>query len=179
MDYGKRIKELRMQHGFSQQALADKAGTAKGTIQQYEAGKRQPRLEQLGKIADALEVPLSEILGIAEQDTAQAQKIALYRERAKEKLEAAKREGAPPDMVENFEQIIALAEESIMELAVRSAILVPETAEKPLSRYEEELLTEFAKLSEEGQLIAIGRIKELAQIPAYCLFDKRSNNRAR
>lgn len=178
MDYGKRIKELRMQHGFSQQALADKAGTAKGTIQQYEAGKRQPRLEQLGKIADALEVPLSEILGISEQDTAQAQKLALYREKAKEKLEAAKQDGAPPDMIENFEQIIALAEESIMELAAQP-VVVSEGDKKPLNQNEDELLTEFAKLSEEGQRIAIGRIKELAQIPAYCPFDKHSNKKAR
>ena len=65
-----------------------------------------------------------------------------------------------------------------MELAAQP-VVVPEGDKKPLNQNEDELLTEFAKLSEEGQRIAIGRIKELAQIPAYCPFDKHSNKKAR
>lgn len=51
---GQRIKAMRRKASLTQAELAEKAGTATGTIQQYELGKRQPRLEQLQKIADVL-----------------------------------------------------------------------------------------------------------------------------
>ena len=54
MSIGQLIKEARKAVGLTQRELAEKAGTATGTIQQYELGKRQPRLEQLQKIADVL-----------------------------------------------------------------------------------------------------------------------------
>lgn len=54
MTIGKRIKMLRENAGLTQKELAQKSGTAVGTIQQYEYGKRQPRLEQILKIASAL-----------------------------------------------------------------------------------------------------------------------------
>lgn len=176
MDYGKRIKELRIERGFSQQALADAAGTAKGTIQQYEAGKRQPRLEQLGRIADAFGVPVSDLLGVSGQDAAQMEKYETYRGRATAALEAARNSDAPPDVIANIEQIIAISEDAILERARQP---VPETRQEPkrpamsLSMAAEELLAEFAKLNEEGQQIAIGRMRELAQIPAYCKRCKR------
>ena len=58
MTIGKLIKEARKNAGFSQRELAEKSGTATGTIQQYERGVRQPRLEQLLRIADALDVSI-------------------------------------------------------------------------------------------------------------------------
>ncbi len=62
MSIGKRIKEARINAGLTQKELAEKAGTATGTIQQYELGKRQPRLVQLEKIAYALETTVSELV---------------------------------------------------------------------------------------------------------------------
>lgn len=176
MDYGKRIKALRMERGFSQQALADAAGTAKGTIQQYEAGKRQPRLEQLGRIADALGVPISDLLGVSGQDAAQMEKYEIYRGRATAELEAARSSGASPDVIANIEQIIAISEDAILERARQPVSEIQQEPKKPaipLSAAAEELLAEFAKLSEEGQQIAIGRMRELAQIPAYCKHRRR------
>lgn len=56
MTIGQRIKEARKNAGLTQRELAEKSGTATGTIQQYELGKRQPRIEQLQAIASALGV---------------------------------------------------------------------------------------------------------------------------
>ena len=49
---------------MTQKDLAEFSGVAKITIQQYEAGKRQPRLEQLMKLADTMEIDIDELLGV-------------------------------------------------------------------------------------------------------------------
>ncbi len=63
-DYGKNIKEARKKAGLTQKELAEASGVAKITIQQYEAGKRQPRLEQLMKIAEALKIRVDVLMGV-------------------------------------------------------------------------------------------------------------------
>lgn len=62
MDIGKKIKIARQKIGLTQKKLGEYCGLATGTIQQYELGKRQPRLEQLQKIANALNVPIYELV---------------------------------------------------------------------------------------------------------------------
>ena len=56
MDLGSNIQKYRKQAGLTQKELAKILNVAVGTIQQYELGKRQPRLEFIEKIADALGV---------------------------------------------------------------------------------------------------------------------------
>lgn len=62
MVIGQRIKTARKNQGFTQKELAERAGTAIGTIQQYELGKRQPRADQLRAIASALGVTVDYLL---------------------------------------------------------------------------------------------------------------------
>lgn len=62
-DYGKNIKNARKKLGLTQKELAEASGVAKVTIQQYETGKRQPRLEQLSMLAEAMKVHMDELLG--------------------------------------------------------------------------------------------------------------------
>ncbi len=52
MGIGDNIKLYRKKANFTQRALAEKYGYATGTIQQYELGKREPRAEQLKRIAE-------------------------------------------------------------------------------------------------------------------------------
>ncbi len=54
---GDMIKLYRSKKGLTQKELAEKSGLAIGTIQQYELGKRKPRLSALIAVANALEVP--------------------------------------------------------------------------------------------------------------------------
>ena len=50
----KRILELRLEKGYSQEELAKKAGTKQAVISRIENGESEPRLETINKIAKAL-----------------------------------------------------------------------------------------------------------------------------
>lgn len=52
------LQRYRKQCGLTQKQLAEKCGLAPGTIQQYELGKRNPKIEQLQKIANVLNIPV-------------------------------------------------------------------------------------------------------------------------
>lgn len=62
MTLGKRIQRARKKKGYTQKQLAEICGVATGTIQQYELGKRQPRIEQLEKIAESLEISVQNLI---------------------------------------------------------------------------------------------------------------------
>lgn len=64
MTIGEKIQKARKEKKYTQKQLAEKCGVATGTIQQYELGKRQPRIEQLEKIADALDVSVADLMGL-------------------------------------------------------------------------------------------------------------------
>lgn len=63
MTTGQIMQAVRKAKGYTQKQLAEKCGLATGTIQQYELNKREPRREQLQKIATALDVPLYKLMG--------------------------------------------------------------------------------------------------------------------
>ena len=58
MNIGEMIRNLRNAYGLTQKELAEKAGIATITLQQYERNKREPRKEILSKIAVALNSPV-------------------------------------------------------------------------------------------------------------------------
>lgn len=60
---GSRIKNIRKTKKISQKKLAETIGCATVSIQKYESNERTPSLDTLSKIAVALDVTLSEILG--------------------------------------------------------------------------------------------------------------------
>lgn len=61
MTIGEQIRYVRKHVGLTQKELGDLSGTSETTIKQYELGKRQPRIEQLKKIAYALGGTIYEI----------------------------------------------------------------------------------------------------------------------
>lgn len=61
MDFAEKIYKLRIEKGLSQQKLAEKAGLSQATIYYWEKGKRNPKYEQLQKIASALDVTITEL----------------------------------------------------------------------------------------------------------------------
>lgn len=63
-----RIRYFRKERGYTQRKLAELSGIATITLQQYELEKREPKLENLQKIADALNIPLAALLDIEETD---------------------------------------------------------------------------------------------------------------
>ena len=63
MTIGERIKQARKARRMSQKELAEKIGTTPQTIGRYEADGRRPKADAMLKIASALNVPVSELLG--------------------------------------------------------------------------------------------------------------------
>ena len=56
---GKRIRQIRKEKGWSQEYLADEAEIHRTYMWGIEAGRRNPSLKHLTRIADALDVPLT------------------------------------------------------------------------------------------------------------------------
>jgi transcriptional regulator with XRE-family HTH domain len=59
--FGAAIRELRKERGIAQERLALKSGLNRGYYGDVERGERNVSLANILKIADALEVPASEI----------------------------------------------------------------------------------------------------------------------
>ena len=57
------LRKTRMARSFTQQRLADAVGLALRSYQCYEQGTREPSLDMLVSLADALQVPTDYLLG--------------------------------------------------------------------------------------------------------------------
>lgn len=62
MTTGERIKEARKRAGMTQAQLSEQSGIAAISIHQYEAGKRQPQIERLLRVASVLNVPIEQLV---------------------------------------------------------------------------------------------------------------------
>ena len=63
---GQRIKRLREQEGWSQEALADLCGMARGQLEQIERGQIDLRVGMLAEIAGKLKTTVTQLLqGVA------------------------------------------------------------------------------------------------------------------
>lgn len=63
MNIGQKIKEVRKQKSLTQKELGKRAGISQQQIAQYENGKLKPKIETIDKIAVALGVDASDLLG--------------------------------------------------------------------------------------------------------------------
>ncbi len=59
---GRRIRELRQKRGLTQEQLALKSGVTRPILNEVENGKRGLLFERLYDIAEALDVPASELM---------------------------------------------------------------------------------------------------------------------
>lgn len=66
LSYGLAFREVRAARGISQERLAHLSGLDRTYVSGIERGERNPSLENLLKLADTLDVPLSEIARRAE-----------------------------------------------------------------------------------------------------------------
>ena len=60
--FAQNLKALRLERGLTQAALARRAGLASTAISMYELGQRQPDLDRLERLAQALDAPASALL---------------------------------------------------------------------------------------------------------------------
>jgi DNA-binding XRE family transcriptional regulator len=60
--FGKRVRELRLQQGLTQEALAKMAGIDRSYLAQIEAGKRHMALHVAWNLAESLQFAISDLL---------------------------------------------------------------------------------------------------------------------
>lgn len=63
MSIGENIKLYRTKLGLTQKQLAENCSLSESAIKYYESNRRKPKIETLGKIADALDIDLWDIIG--------------------------------------------------------------------------------------------------------------------
>ena len=74
--FGLRIRQLRLEKGWSQQNLARKTGLHRTYISGIERGERNIALENIEKLAHAFDLPISELLSFP--------KLADFQEKGRE-----------------------------------------------------------------------------------------------
>lgn len=57
-----KIAKARKDKGLTQQALAEAVGLTQGAVAHWESGRRQPPVAMLRKIAEALRVPVADLI---------------------------------------------------------------------------------------------------------------------
>ena len=120
MVIGQRIKTARKNQGLTQKELAERAGTATGTIQQYELGKRQPRADQLRAIASALGVTVDYLLDVkptraASLDDAEREKRLGLPEKYFKRLSTAEEAARRDKLMDSFMEINAIGQQKAVD----------------------------------------------------------------
>lgn len=62
MNTGERIKKARKNAKMTQKELGEKCGINEANIRKYESNRQNPKNETLGRIADALGIPITDLL---------------------------------------------------------------------------------------------------------------------
>ena len=63
---GSRVRKLRIDQGLTLEALADLSGVSRAMISKLERGEKNPTLVVAAKVAQALRVGLTDLMGVAE-----------------------------------------------------------------------------------------------------------------
>lgn len=163
MTIGQRIKEARLNAGFTQKMLADELGVSFVNVSQWENGARNPKIQTLQKIANALNVTVGYLQGY---DSLNAKKLV-------DALKNGDKNTVETLLNLQHDTIISIGEQSA------SAILQSESEELKagiintlvslqVSRsIAEKLVNKFLCLNETGQKKAIENVEDLAKIPEY------------
>lgn len=66
--FAQRLREIRKRIGITQEELANKINVSSKTLQRWEWGERQPRMEELKKLCEVLHVTEAELLNEPQGD---------------------------------------------------------------------------------------------------------------
>ena len=84
--FSENLKILRKQKGLTQETLAIKLHITRQTISKWEKGLSVPDAEQLVRLAEVLEVPITQLLGQKVADTTNENEVAEYLAQIAEQL---------------------------------------------------------------------------------------------
>lgn len=141
MTVGERIYYCRVENHMTQKELGEKTGIDGATIGKYERGVLNPKIGTLRKIADALGVSSFDLMP---EELLDANKVDDY----------VKEHNLNPDDIADCYSGLANEAASRLGEALKDA---KETA----------LIRHFRNLNDNGQTVAVERVQELTQIPAY------------
>ena len=139
MTVGEKIRKTRKQKKMTQNTLARLTGLAAITIRQYEANKYIPKIENLRKIAHALDTILSEFLE-------PGQTISEY------------------DIDDDVWNSLIKTNDGKLHQEIETKII---NGNFQLNGEQRRILLLFDALNADGKKEALKRIKELSFIPAY------------
>ena len=91
MTFNERLKNIRAQKGLTQEQLEKRSGIWCRMFTKYESGVSRPRFEAAEKLASALELPVSQLLG--ESGTLVAQAAEKYGSKGAKQAEQLMAEG--------------------------------------------------------------------------------------
>ena len=142
MSLGSRIRKARKSRGLTQIELSEKSGIAVNSLRRYEADARQPQLSTLRRIAEALEVPVTQLMGCYEDFS----------------VDLLARVLKTPGTKALEEKIANSAVNALGKLHMQD-----KEHEDQLDR----VITAFSQLNNDGQKVAVERVEELTEIPKY------------
>lgn len=101
MGIGENIKRIRIQKKMTQKELGEKLGEiTQQQIGQWENGNKKPKIETIQKIATALEVSLSDIIGIEEFN-----KLIETKSRIKHQIDNGTITTLPSSLLDNYSKL--------------------------------------------------------------------------
>lgn len=164
-----RLKEARIKANMTKADMARKLGVAYSTYDGYETGYREPKLETLQKIADALGVPVFLLYDVdifAEEVTDFAETLVqMY-----SVLNViAENPGTPEDTRKQIKEILPEKEKftrqvTTLSMMSRKSVDIPPAFASDDVKAIFELL---GQLNSKGQERAIAQIQDLAKVPDY------------
>lgn len=103
-----RIREFRKQKGKTLDQIQDETGIKRGTLNNYENGKTEPKLETWKKLADYFGVSVGYLQGIEEKSQIDAGRQQRWHERERSFLKALREsymlDGSWEDLVQTFKR---------------------------------------------------------------------------
>lgn len=153
MTIGENIKRIRAEKRITQKQLADALGVSQAMVAQYESDKRNPKMETIKKIADALEVSIDELCD------SKATMINVFRGNCLPQIS----HDVIPDSSSDFLRMMCdeIIKDSTDE-EIREYFSYCSTTYKP-----KEIFLLLNQLNEMGQDKALEQIELLSKIPEY------------
>lgn len=157
---GSAVRQQRKLKGLTQEELARQADLSVMSVRRYESGERIASESVLRRIAGALDLPATFFLRPTPEDwdTDGIHRAIAHIEK---QVSLAKEREASAEEIAEWENVCDLLYK--MERGIPDAMTTAENKDVKA------LLDVYGALSDRGQAVAIERMKELAEIPAYAV----------
>ena len=150
MTVGERIYYCRIENHMTQKELGEKTGIDGATIGKYERGVLNPKIGTLQKIANALGIEWDTLYTL---DKLRTEEQKLKEESQKVEVKRAQ-----------LAQLEVKRAQLEKEAAAQKALIA---VSKSFGAGGRKLMESYSQLNDNGQRVAVERVQELAQIPAY------------